>query len=100
MRGTSFAEKVCSVVRGIPAGSTLTYGEVACRAGNSRAARAVGATMRANFDPGVPCHRVIRADGSPGGYNRGGPRAKSRLLASESGKVNLRRNRRRASMAG
>jgi O-6-methylguanine DNA methyltransferase len=66
-----FADRVRAIVRAIPPGSTLSYGEVAGRAGNPRAARAVGAIMRANHDPAIPCHRVIRATGEPGGYNRG-----------------------------
>jgi uracil-DNA glycosylase len=72
----SFAEKVRAIVLQIPKGETLTYGEVAARAGNPRAGRAVGRIMAGNFDPAIPCHRVIRADGSPGGYNRGGTEAK------------------------
>lgn len=79
----AFADRVRRVVARIPEGETLSYGEVARRAGNARAARAVGAVMRKNFDPAVPCHRVVRADGAPGGYNRGGPEAKRRLLARE-----------------
>lgn len=47
----------------------MTYSEVATRAGNPKAARAVARVMSANYDPTVPCHRVIRADGSMGGYN-------------------------------
>lgn len=67
----TFREKVLRVVRTIPKGETLSYGEVASRAGNKKAARAVGAILRTNFDPGIPCHRVIQKDGQPGGYNRG-----------------------------
>lgn len=80
----SFAEKVRAVVGKIPAGKTMTYKEVAARAGNPRAARAVGAIMRTNYDPAIPCHRVIKSDGGLGGYNRGGAVAKKRLLARES----------------
>lgn len=79
----SFADRVRRVVAKIPKGETLSYGEVARRAGNPKAARAVGAAMSKNFDPKIPCHRVVRADGGPGGYNRGGPEAKSRILARE-----------------
>jgi len=61
----------------------MTYKQVATKAGNPRAARAVGSIMRANYDPDIPCHRVIRSDGSIGGYNRGGSRQKERLLRSE-----------------
>jgi O6-methylguanine-DNA--protein-cysteine methyltransferase len=39
--------------------------------------------MKNNFDPSVPCHRVVRADGKVGDYNRGGERAKRRLLEKE-----------------
>ncbi len=79
----SFADRARAVVAKIPKGETLSYGEVARRAGNARAARAVGAAMSKNFDPKIPCHRVVRADGAPGGYNRGGPSAKRRILARE-----------------
>jgi O-6-methylguanine DNA methyltransferase len=48
----------------------MTYKEVAARAGNPKAARAVGAVMRTNYDPSIPCDRVIASDGSMGGYNR------------------------------
>ena len=79
----SFREKALEIVRRIPRGKTLSYGEVARRAGNFKAARAVGSLMRSNHDPSVPCHRVIRSDGSLGGYNRGGGAAKLRLLRRE-----------------
>lgn len=49
----------------------MTYGEVARRAGKPGAARAVGNILSKNYDPKIPCHRVIRADGGMGGYNRG-----------------------------
>ena len=68
---TSFKEKVFAVVGKIPKGAVLTYGEVARRAGSPRAARGVGAVLKTNFNPKIPCHRVIRSDGSLGGYNRG-----------------------------
>lgn len=78
----SFRVRVLAIVRAIPRGQTMTYGEVARRAGNPRAARAVGAIMRANYDPTVPCHRVVRSDGTLGGYNRGLKR-KRELLREE-----------------
>jgi O-6-methylguanine DNA methyltransferase len=68
---SEFKEKVLTIVRSIPAGSVLTYREVAEKAGSPRAARAVGSIMKANYDPTVPCHRVIRSDGTLGEYNRG-----------------------------
>jgi O-6-methylguanine DNA methyltransferase len=67
----SFSEKVYSVVAKIPKGETLTYKEVAARAGSPRAFRAVGNILNKNYDPKIPCHRVIRSDGTIGGYNRG-----------------------------
>lgn len=68
---TTFREKVFAIVRAIPAGHVLTYSEVARRAGSPRASRAVGNILKTNYDPAIPCHRVIRADGQVGGYNRG-----------------------------
>jgi O-6-methylguanine DNA methyltransferase len=79
----TFREKILDIVRKIPEGSVLSYVEVAKRAGYPGAARAVGTLMRKNFDPSVPCHRVIRADGRPGQYNRGGQEAKRKLLEIE-----------------
>ena len=55
---------------------------VAKRAGNQKSARAVGAILRANSDPKIPCHRVIRSNGTLGGYNRG-PKKKRNLLMQE-----------------
>ena len=71
-----------AVVCKIPSGATLSYSEVGSRVGNPLAARAVGAVLKTNYDPEVPCHRVIRKDGSLGGYNRGAGN-KLRLLKSE-----------------
>ena len=67
----------------IPKGKVLTYKQVAYAAGKPGAARAVASTMANNYDPTVPCHRVIRSDGTLGGYNRGGIEAKRRILQSE-----------------
>ena len=79
----SFTEKVRDIVRKIPKGKTMTYAEVARRAGNSKAARAVGAVMRANYDESIPCHRVVKSDGSLGSYNRGGEDRKRERLFEE-----------------
>ncbi|OGI14271.1 MAG: 6-O-methylguanine DNA methyltransferase [Candidatus Moranbacteria bacterium RIFCSPHIGHO2_01_FULL_54_31] len=79
----SFSEKVLAVVKKIPKGKTLSYAEVARRAGSPGASRAVGSLMKQNFDPAIPCHRVIRSDGSLGEYNRGGTKAKARKLRAE-----------------
>jgi methylated-DNA-[protein]-cysteine S-methyltransferase len=67
----TFKDKVFGVVRKIPKGSILTYKEVARLAGSPRAYRAVGSVLATNFNPRIPCHRVIRTDGGMGGYNRG-----------------------------
>lgn len=77
-----FKKKVLRVVARIPAGSVLTYKEVAIQAGNGRAYRAVGKILSKNFDPQIPCHRVVRSDGRPGGYNRGSSK-KIALLKQE-----------------
>ena len=79
----TFREKVLAVVRKIPKGKVMTYKQVAAKAGNSRAARAVGAVMRTNYDLKIPCHRVIRSDGSLGSYNRGGTVRKREILKRE-----------------
>jgi O-6-methylguanine DNA methyltransferase len=67
----NFTEKVYKVVKKIPKGKVLTYGEVAKNAGNAKASRAVGNILSKNYNPEIPCHRVVRADGKLGGYNRG-----------------------------
>ena len=78
----TFREKVFEVVRKIPKGEVLSYGEVARRAGRSRAARAVGSILKTNFNPAIPCHRVIRSDGRLGNYNRGASE-KRKILTQE-----------------
>ncbi len=65
----------------------MTYAEVAKRAGNGKAARAVGAILKTNYDPQIPCHRVIRSDGTMGGYNRGGGKQKLAKLKKEGVKL-------------
>lgn len=79
---TSFSEGVYAVVAKIPKGQTLTYKEVARRAGRPRAYRAVGNILNKNYNPAIPCHRVVRSDGRAGGYNRGS-RSKIKKLKSE-----------------
>ena len=71
------------IVARIPAGTTMTYGEVAAAAGRPKAARAVGTAMARNpYPPLIPCHRVVAADGGLGGY-AGGLDMKRALLAME-----------------
>lgn len=79
----TFTDKVRKVVKGIPKGKVMTYKEVATKAGNEKAARAVANIMAANYDLEIPCHRVIRSDGKLGGYNRGGTAKKLVLLREE-----------------
>ncbi len=83
MKSQNFSERVRAVVRKIPKGKTMTYKEVAAAAGSAGAARAVGMIMKNNYDPSVPCHRVIRSDGKMGEYNRGGIEVKEKMLAAE-----------------
>lgn len=75
----TFRERVFSVVAAIPKGCTRSYADVARLAGNPKAARAVGSILKTNFDIRIPCHRVIRSDGSYGGYNRGLAQKRLRL---------------------
>lgn len=83
MKESSFTRRVRDIVRQIPKGQTCSYGEVARLAGVSGAARAVGTIMSNNYDPTIPCHRVICANGKIGGYNRGGEAQKRKLLKKE-----------------
>lgn len=80
-----FARAVLTACRQIAYGTTISYAELAQRAGNPRAARAVGNVMATNRWPiVVPCHRVVRADGSLGGYSAAlGIRYKQSLLDLE-----------------
>ena len=78
----SFTQKVLEVVSKIPKGKTLTYKEVAQRVGNPKAYRAVGNILNKNYNPKIPCHRVVRSDGKIGGYNRG-EKKKLTLLKKE-----------------
>jgi O-6-methylguanine DNA methyltransferase len=78
-----FDRHVYDVVRLVPAGETVTYGEVAALLGSPGAARAVGGAMsRCPLFPAVPCHRVVRAADGWSGWG-GHPAVKRRLLASE-----------------
>lgn len=78
----TFEEKVYSVVKKIPKGKVLTYKQVAEKAGSPNASRAVGSILKKNFNPEIPCHRVIRSDGTLGQYNRG-IKAKIEILTKE-----------------
>lgn len=81
--GTAFRKKVWNTLTKIPYGETITYGELACRAGNPKAVRAVGGANHHNPIPIIiPCHRVIGADGTLTGYG-GGLELKEKLLTLE-----------------
>lgn len=79
----NFSKKIYAVVRKIPRGQVMTYQQVAKKAGRPKASRAVGYWMSKNYDPKIPCHRVIRSDGRIGNYNRGGSKKKRALLKKE-----------------
>jgi methylated-DNA-[protein]-cysteine S-methyltransferase len=81
-----FAARVLAAVRRIPAGRVSTYGDVAAAAGSPLAHRAVGNIMRTCRTPDVPCHRVIAAGGSLGGYG-GNLELKRNLLRAEGVRV-------------
>ncbi len=80
---SKFSERVYKIVAKIPSGKTMTYKQVATKAGKPTAARAVGTLMSHNYNPKIPCHRVVRSDGKVGDYNRGGPSRKIELLLEE-----------------
>ena len=83
LRGTAFQARVWQALRRIPRGATASYGEVARNVGMPKAARAVAQACAANpLAVAVPCHRVVRSDGSLSGY-RWGIERKKQLLARE-----------------
>lgn len=83
VRGTAFQHRVWRALRDIPAGSTASYAEIAARIGAPHGARAVARACAANaLAVAIPCHRVVRTDGSLSGY-RWGVERKRRLLTSE-----------------
>lgn len=83
LRGSPFQQRVWEALRGIPYGSTVSYGTLAERLGNPKACRAVGlANGRNPVSIVVPCHRVVGADGTLTGYG-GGLDRKRWLLAHE-----------------
>ena len=83
LRGTAFQLDVWAALQRVPAGRTVTYGELAAAAGHPTAVRAVGSACGANpVAVLVPCHRVLPADGSLGGF-RCGPARKAALLRRE-----------------
>jgi AraC family transcriptional regulator, regulatory protein of adaptative response / methylated-DNA-[protein]-cysteine methyltransferase len=83
VRGTAFQQRVWAALRQIPAGSTASYAEIASRIGAPNGSRAVAQACGANpLAVAIPCHRVVRTDGSLSGY-RWGVQRKQDLLARE-----------------
>ena len=95
-RVTGFANKVLGVIRTIPCGRVATYADLARAVGRPRASRAAGNACNANpAAPVVPCHRVVRSDGTVGGYAKG-TKKKIVLLTGEGitivrGKIDLKK---------
>lgn len=82
---TEFQKRVLLAVLEIPKGQTRTYREIAKAAGKADAYRAVGTAVRLNpLAPIIPCHRVVRSDGTVGNYSgKGGRLGKTRMLRRE-----------------
>ena len=84
IQGTVFQRKVWEALRDVPAGTTATYAEIAQRIGKPTAVRAVAGACSANkLAVAIPCHRIVRSDGSLSGY-RWGVHRKRKLLKRES----------------
>jgi O-6-methylguanine DNA methyltransferase len=83
--GTKFQVKVCKYIMKIPLGSVKTYYQVAKGIGKPLAVRAGASAIGKNpYSPQIPCHRVIRSDGSIGGYSgKGGIKTKKFVLKKE-----------------
>lgn len=84
-KATTLQKMVWRALLDIPSGEVRTYSWIAKKIGSPRAVRAVGNAVGKNpFAPGVPCHRVVRKDGSLGGYSGpGGLKTKVKLLKKE-----------------
>ena len=84
-RGTKFQKKVWNYLKTIRKGTVKTYKQVAIAINKPKSARAVANAVGKNpFAPKIPCHRVIRSDGSLGGYSgKGGLKTKKLLLKKE-----------------
>lgn len=91
MKRSKFSERVLDLCRKVPKGRITTYGEIAGALGKPRASRAVGQALKRNPKPiETPCHRVVRSDGSLGGYGgpgRKGVEKKKNLLKKEGVRV-------------
>ena len=85
LKGTKFQVKVWRYLKKIPVGSTKTYSQVAKAIGKPLAVRAVANAIAKNpYPTKIPCHRIIRSNGSLGGYSaKGGLKTKKKLLKKE-----------------
>ncbi len=85
LEGTEFQLKVWGFIRKIPKGSVKTYAQVAKALGKPLAVRAVANAIGKNpYPPKIPCHRIIKSDGTLGGYSgKGGIKTKRKLLKNE-----------------
>ena len=85
LKGTKFQLKVWRYLRTIPKGQLRSYSQVAKAINKPKSVRAVANAVGKNpYPPKIPCHRVIRSDGSLGGYSgKGGVNTKRKLLKSE-----------------
>ena len=90
VKGTYFQKKVWNELKKIPKGEVRTYKEIAAAIGKPNSARAVANACGKNPTPiEIPCHRVIRSDGSLGGYSgKGGVSTKRKLLKREGTSLN------------
>ena len=80
IQGTAFQRRVWESLRSIPPGKTTSYSEIARRIGRPAAARAVARACASNvLALAIPCHRVVRKDGDPGGYRWGADRKRALL---------------------
>ncbi len=85
LKGTPFQKKIWQALIKIPKGKTVTYTELARKIGKPKSVRAVANAVGTNpCAPMIPCHRVVRSDGSLGGYSgKGGVKTKRKLLLKE-----------------
>lgn len=92
LRGTAFQQRVWQALRAIPAGSTVSYTELAARIGAPRAVRAVAHACASNpIAVAIPCHRVVRSNGDPAGYRWGLERKRALLEKEAAGSAKARR---------
>ena len=87
-KGTTFQQKVWREIAKIPRGKVITYQELAYKIGNPNGVRAVASACGKNpYIPEIPCHRVVRKDGSLGGYSAEGGIERKRNMLEEEGHI-------------